>query len=683
MTRKLIEICVHSVPGGMFYKAPQCFTVNKDGHLEEFNLLKASKHTSAPVNIQWREPVSNNRLEKHVTGVTRQQCQLVSRKESTLASSDGQIEDETPFAIYETKISKSFKQSQSVYKTDIKTVDLSLRDCCIQDMAKHLMTLKPRKAWFPNKRATHTKLLAFLYFRKLRRYINKQKWRGIASVITEQGISNRCDLLIICKHGPPKIICCFLKDGPSDEEKVNYTLKLGRELKAQFLNSPVNAAYLPLTFHFDIQVLKVHQHCPISVLWDSQNEQPVVYPVINDRLCYTVSCNGLAEMLLKIQAKLCDRRGQILTDHLTAEQARILLERKESVLIVRGRSGTGKTVLALTLVQELKAHNNCAEEDILYICSNPGVEAYIKSQELCSVWVLQQTNSLSQEQKSILQTFCFIVVDDVHAIRLDSHWQENSDDLYTLLFLLASRNNVEIAIFYDPNQDFQEQLPKSFDEELRHLALNCTEGRSLLPQQIQIYTLDKRIRNSREINRFMQANQNQANAPETFTCMSDVDGGDVTFAYIGNNPSEAASSVNAILDRLYQRYKKASIVILCDDDEQLRSLRFLLTERFNRKLQNGKTFPITDTVLCKFEDFGGLEADVVLFLLPPSWGLQCVGNWKYIYCVISRAILKLEFLLPWRPENVEDIDCLEKLHQLLELFKQVSNFLFWCFFYDI
>ncbi len=672
VTRKLVEICVHPVPGGMFYKAPKCYTVTEEGQLKELDDFMWD-HSLNPVKVEgWQLP-PKDRLEKHVT---KEEKQPISLEEGASGRTDGQTEDETLFAINETKISKSFKQSQSEYKGNIRTEELSLRDCCIQDMAKHLMTMKPRKAWFPGKRATHMKLSGMWYFRKLRRYINKQKWRGIASVITEQGASNRCNLLVISKYGPPKIICCFPEDGPSGEDKVSYALNLGRKLKAQFLNSSVNASYLPLAFHFDIQILEARQHCPVRVFWDSQDKQPVVYPGTNDKAIYAVTCNGLAEKLLATHGTILNPRGQILTDHLTTEQARILLERKERVLIVRGMAGTGKTVVALNVVQEAKARKNCTAEDVLYICSNPCVEGYIKSQKLCTVWVLQCTDSLSQEQKSLLQTYKLIVVDDIHAIRLHKDWQEHFNDLYRLLFLLAARDKVEISLFFDPYQDFKERLPKNFDEELRKLALSCTQSGSLLSQQVQIHTLDKRIRNSREINRFMQANQNQANVPETFTCWNEVEGDDVTYAYTGNTMDETASSVNAILDRLSDKYKKASIVILCDDDEQLRLLGSQLTRRFDKNLQDGKTFPITDTVLCKLEEFGGLEADVVLFLLPPDWGLDNVGSWKYVYCVSSRAILKLELLLPWNADNIEEPG-LQKLQRLLELFKQV-RILFCC-----
>ncbi len=267
VTRKFIEICVHPVPGGMFYKAPQLFTVNKEGNMEEFNGFETREATSNYVGIEDRALVPRDRLEKHETGVKKEEEEPVAPEENPVASANRQFGGEVPFSIKGTKIPKSFKQSQSEHKADINTVDVSLRDCCIQDMAKHLMALMPRKAWLPSNRAIHKiKLSGSRYFRKIRRYINKQKWRGIASVITEQGNSNSCDVLVICKQGPSKIVCCFPEDGPSDEEKVMHALRVGRELKAQFLNSPLNTSYLPLTFHFDIKIVQVHQRCPITVL---------------------------------------------------------------------------------------------------------------------------------------------------------------------------------------------------------------------------------------------------------------------------------------------------------------------------------------------------------------------------------------------------------------------------------
>ncbi len=99
-----------------------------------------------------------------------------------------------------------------------------------------------------------------------------------------------------------------------------------------------------------------------------------------------------------------------------------------------------------------------------------------------------------------------------------------------------------------------------------------------------------------------------------------------------------------------------------------------LRDKFNCNVQSEKTFPAQGIAVSMLEDFGGLEGDVVLFLLPPTFGTDHRGNWKYINCVSSRAKLKLEFLLPW--DSDEDPARLQKTKDFLELFKTVGSFCF-------
>ncbi len=84
-----------------------------------------------------------------------------------------------------------------------------------------------------------------------------------------------------------------------------------------------------------------------------------------------------------------------------------------------------------------------------------------------------------------------------------------------------------------------------------------------------------------------------------------------------------------------------------------------------------KTFPAHGIVMSTLDDFGGLEGEVILFLLPPNFGVEDRGNWKYINSVSSRAKQKLEFLLPWDPE-VDSVR-LRKTKMFLELFQMVRQ----------
>ncbi len=149
-----------------------------------------------------------------------------------------------------------------------------------------------------------------------------------------------------------------------------------------------------------------------------------------------------------------------------------------------GNSGTGKTITALQLAKEaMKGASR--EENVVYICNSAGLKSFVGSQLSSSVTVVKRTNSFSASQKAMLQKAKLILVDDAHAIELDEHWESNPNDLYRLLFTHSRKPNSRVAIFFDPEQDYKEKLPKDFATRLRNLAETV-----LPPQDIVIITLN-------------------------------------------------------------------------------------------------------------------------------------------------------------------------------------------------
>ena len=70
-------------------------------------------------------------------------------------------------------------------------------------------------------------------------------------------------------------------------------------------------------------------------------------------------------------------------------------------------------------------------------------------------------------------------------------------------------------------------------------------------------------------------------------------------------------------------------------------------------IQEATTFPVKHIVVDTLENFEGLESPVILFIVPESWGSGYVGSLKYRLCVTTRAISRLEFLIPWDPTGRE------------------------------
>ncbi len=724
--RQLIEICIPKHAGGMFLRPPIYYLVNKYGKLEsnaapheqdkfeqkgdtiqhemfekwkkefqtDFNATE-EVHTQSSFRRHWNRPDGGNTYTSVQSGFSAGGSKNDVPVAAAVKEEEEGRHDET------TKVPKSFRESESEHKTDIDTPSLNLTDCCSTKMAEHIKSFKDTKTWYPHWETMQEEFPEDARFAELINFIDADDWDGVATVIcgdidpdakTDQAglavanCSLICHVLIARKGETPILICCIKETYFNErtqenlDKLVTFALCNARMLKRQYLLATVNKPYQSCIFHFDVEVLVVPTKGSIEKIWSSSwpDSQPVVYPHADSEVEYSVSCNGVAERLLKTRYSVRDRYGNVLTEHLTEAQARILLERNERVLIVSGKSGTGKTVIALHLVHSAQSRTcqRLREEDVLYICSNAGLEAFIRSQVLCRTMVVKKTDCLSSEQREILCRAKLVIVDDLHAIQLGKEWKdgwekldlENPTDLYSMLFRQAARGT-NIAIFFDSDQDYEGHLPDNFHKWLRNLA-ERVDG--ILPQDIVIITLSERIRNSREINRFMQANQNQAQVPGMITCLNEEEGDDIRYEYIGGTIGESVSILNEKLCTLEKTYSPKSIAILCDDASHTLKMKTWLMQKYRRAFQEDGDYPVHNIVLCSLEDFGGLEADVVLFVLPPKLESEAIkASWKYINTICSRAKQRLEFLLSWEPREEKTKE--GKIANLLDLFKMVSE----------
>ncbi len=714
--RKMIEVRINKHSGGMFLQSPVYYVVDRNGQMEEkrdFKDWKVRFHATTAIPHTEKTNAQSD-LQKHMvdTGIheKRQEVQNNRLPEDQPQPAAGAAAQ----AAAEIKIPKSFKESRSEHKADIFVQSLSLHDCCTNRMAQYIKSLQAEseKTWYPFVEEIRKRLPDDACSDKLMIFLQGQEWKGLTSIVEIENESDRarksndpgliCHMLRLGECEPPLLISCFGTNYQCEiakqnlESLVGLALDSGRELKRQLLENTANLLYCSCLFHFDMEVLLVPTEGPVETVWESKNVQPVEYPNTNQEQQYAIACNGLSVELLRTRASVKDRYGQILVEHLTEAQASALHAERKRVLIVSGKSGTGKTVIALHLAKEA---NEVRKEvgvgaGVVYICSNEGLKSFVSSQVSCPVIVLKSANSLSPTQKILLEEASLIIVDDVHAIELDKrckywestrrdsggddvsaieideHGETYPSDLYVMLFKHAAQSNTRVAVFFDPEQDYKQNLPADFDLKLRRLAeTHC----GVLPQDITIVALTERVRNSQEINRFMQANQNQAKVSGTIECLNERPGDDVIYEYIGSNIEESAKIVNAKLNSLQGKYGARSVAILCDDNEQMKEMKTELIDQFDRYFQTENEYPIQHTVICSIEDFGGLEAEVILFLLPRNFGTENANvNWKYVNVISSRARERLEFLLPWKPA-LEDTEQQMRLRNLLELFKSVSS----------
>ncbi len=95
-----------------------------------------------------------------------------------------------------------------------------------------------------------------------------------------------------------------------------------------------------------------------------------------------------------------------------------------------------------------------------------------------------------------------------------------------------------------------------------------------------------------------------------------------------------------------KQYSNQDITILTDNQEDKAWITGMLKGNNATRTQDTTQFPVKYIVVDTLENFEGLESPVILFIIPRSWGSGYIGSLKYRLCVVTRAISRLEFLLP-------------------------------------
>ena len=120
------------------------------------------------------------------------------------------------------------------------------------------------------------------------------------------------------------------------------------------------------------------------------------------------------------------------------------------------------------------------------------------------------------------------------------------------------------------------------------------------------------------------------------------------------------STCTTLLSRLsnLEQYHRQDITILTENQEDTAWVKETLKGQY--ETQDATQFPVKHIVVDTLENFEGLESPVILFIIPHSWGSGYVGSLKYRLCVVTRAISRLEFLLPYASHREQDLTELKR-----------------------
>ncbi|XP_064234541.1 schlafen family member 11 [Aotus nancymaae] len=94
---------------------------------------------------------------------------------------------------------------------------------------------------------------------------------------------------------------------------------------------------------------------------------------------------SLVIVLLGFRSLLSDQLGCEVLNLLTAQQYEIFSKslRKNRELFVHGLPGSGKTIMAMKIMEKIKNVFHCEEQRILYVCENQPLRNFISNRKIC------------------------------------------------------------------------------------------------------------------------------------------------------------------------------------------------------------------------------------------------------------------------------------------------------------
>ncbi len=315
--RKMIEVRITKHSGGMFLQPPLYYCVDSNGEIEEKKIEWINHLETDTLDVDSEDKQSQ--LQKHIERggpeVIGQDVQdkivpSVPAQDEIISNLPGQdgIIPNVPGAIPacapvpESKIPKSFKESQSEHKSQILVQGLSIHDCCTKRMVRYIQTCKGENIWYPCIEQTLKKTFRNACSEKVVTFLQAKGWHGVASVIEiakESNTANGCDLgdhsliyhvLIINEKEPPTIICCICDHSNCTETKPNMEKLVGYVLDSgAYIEEAVPDEYIKQTVPVNKQYRSTNstgqQTVPVNKQYRSTNSTGLVCFTLMLRCC--------------------------------------------------------------------------------------------------------------------------------------------------------------------------------------------------------------------------------------------------------------------------------------------------------------------------------------------------------------------------------------------------------------
>ncbi|NWU12623.1 SLN13 protein, partial [Cephalopterus ornatus] len=345
---------------------------------------------------------------------------------------------------------------------------------------------------------------------------------------------------------------------------------------------------------------------------------------------------ALVIVVLGFKSYLSDHLGCEIFNLLTLKQYELLSKNLHKVrkLFVLGLPGTGKTIVALKIIEKIKNTFDCSAEEILYICENQPLRDFVRNK------ACQAVTRVSFLKKSFPRVK-HIVVDEAQNFRHDE------GDWYQRARSIVKRSGGIFWVFVDFFQttypcdcglDFSKMDPQEWlTKMVRNAKEICHEMVNLMREILQT----RNIGMPREL---------LAKLLKQAECAHSLPG---CFSREQNIRSDELAEYVAEHCKSYlkQGYCPRDIAILCSTQPAAEQFRAELQPELQRQLSKlrvrsvlGLAEDISQNVIVldSIRRFSGLERTIVFVIHPYTLQEQLFDN--LVLCALSRANTKVHLL---------------------------------------
>ncbi|NXL87648.1 SLN13 protein, partial [Alectura lathami] len=464
--------------------------------------------------------------------------------------------------------------------------------------------------------------------------IFSRSWAVEVGLQEHQGII--CDVLLIAKGLPPTLytVCrCHIS-----EDLFNHSRRTAQKLKEKLVNT---GGYIhKLCIIPKLLALPTRLSCGEEWDLNIQRMYPQDYSLINSVNCKDL-LRSLTVALLNFKSFLSDRVGSEFLNLLSIKQYQLLSENlyKTKKLYVYGLPGTGKTVVALKIIEKIRNMFQCKQHEVLYICENQPLRTFVGEKNICQA--VTRVAFLRKNYSDVKH----IIIDEAQ------NFQDGEGDWYNKALHLTSSPHLPepgfLWIFLDYLQTthcFETGLP----EPTRHDPVE---------------SLTKVVRNANSIYHYLKnmmeeiVENTTLNIPQerlqwllrTTTCAHGVQG-HLEIVCKRDRNEIARYVAEHCCEYLKRGYSEKDITILCYRDDEVRTYHGILTSELRSLKSNMSLGKMNEeleehTILDSFRRFSGLERIIVFGIIPDPLPIQNAIFKNVLVSVASRANLNMHLLL--------------------------------------